>query len=40
MSLGLPCVMVTWKGIYPFDQWHDHAPGPDDVLVRDQHCHK
>jgi len=39
LSAGLPCIMVTWKGCFPFDQWNDHAPGPADSLVWDQHTH-
>ena len=38
LSLDIPCLMLTWSGIYPFGQWQDHAPGPTDILVRDQHC--
>jgi hypothetical protein len=39
LELGFPCVMVTWKGCFPFDQWRDHAPNRDEILVRDQHIH-
>lgn len=40
LSAGLGCWMVTWSGIYPFDQWENHAPGVDDSLVLDQHIHR
>lgn len=40
LSAGLPCVMVTRKGAFPFDQWADHAPGLEDSLVWDQHIHR
>lgn len=36
---GLPCMMVTWKGCFPFERWHDNAPDRNEVLVRDQHLH-
>jgi hypothetical protein len=39
LSAGLPCLMVTWSGIFPFEQWEGHAPGPRDILVWDQHVH-
>lgn len=37
MIAGLETIMVTWRGIYPFDQWKDNIPGVDDILVHDQH---
>ena len=40
LAAGFPCMMVTGKGCFPFDQWHDHAPGVEDSLVLDQHTHK
>lgn len=40
IKLGLEAMMVTRKGIFPFNQWRDHAPGPDDSLVLDQWTHK
>lgn len=39
IKLGFACVMVTWKGCYPFDDWTDHAPTYLDTLVRDQFDH-
>lgn len=47
MTLGFPVVMVTWKGCFPFPQWTQSpynpiingAPGPTDILVRDQFIH-
>lgn len=39
LSAGLPCIMVTWTGCFPFDQWQDHAPDAHNILVRDQHIH-
>ncbi len=37
LGLGYPAIMVTWRGIYPFDQWANHAPDRNDILARDQH---
>jgi hypothetical protein len=39
LKLGFPCTVVTWKGCFPFDQWHEHAPDRNSILVRDQHIH-
>lgn len=39
LQAGFPCVMVTWKGIYPFDTWQDNGPDHETILVRDQHLH-
>lgn len=39
MSAGFPCVMVTWRGVFPFEQWHENAPTAEEILVRDQHVH-
>lgn len=39
LKYGFPCLMVTWDGCYPFEQWQDHAPGPENSLVHDQHTH-
>lgn len=40
LSAGLECLMVSWDGVYPFAQWHDHAPDAAHSLVHDQHIHK
>jgi len=40
LGAGFDCNLVTWDGVYPFDQWHDHNPGPDHSLVHDQHIHR
>lgn len=40
LSAGMECWMVTRSGTYPFSQWQDHAPGPDDSLVLDQFTHR
>lgn len=40
LSAGLECLMVTWDGVFPFSQWHAHAPGVDNSLVLDQHTHR
>lgn len=40
LAFGLPCIMVTWAGIYQFDQWQAHAPDKDQILVHDQHIHE
>lgn len=39
LKAGFPAIMVTTKGCFPFDQWQDHAPGPNESLVLDQHIH-
>lgn len=36
---GFPAMLVTWKGCFTPDQWHDNAPGAHEVLCRDQHIH-
>lgn len=40
LSLGLETIMVTRRGVYPFNQWGDHVPGVEDSLVLDQHIHQ
>lgn len=40
LSAGMDCWMVTRTGTYPFSDWHNHAPGPEDSLVLDQHTHR
>lgn len=40
LGLGFPCFMVTWEGCWPFDQWQDHGPDLNQILVRDQHIHE
>lgn len=39
LKMGFPCTIVTWQARYPFDQWHEHAPDRNTILVRDQHIH-
>jgi hypothetical protein len=39
LSAGLECVMVTWDGCFPFEDWHDHAPMGKQSLVFDQFTH-
>lgn len=47
LKLGFPCVMVTWRGCFPFRQWgtnpyimnSEGAPTASEILVRDQHIH-
>lgn len=39
LGAGLDCIMVTRRGCFPFSQWQNHAPGPNDSLVLDQHIH-
>jgi hypothetical protein len=39
LGLGFPCIMVTQKGCFSFDQWEKNAPGVADSLVLDQHIH-
>lgn len=39
LNLGFPCVMVTSLGSFVYPDWHDHAPGFNEILVRDQHIH-
>lgn len=40
LSAGLPCIMVTRDGCFPFDQWQDHAPGQNNSLLLDQFIHQ
>lgn len=40
LSNGFPCIMVTWTGVYGFDEWRDHAPTMHEILVHDQHIHR
>jgi hypothetical protein len=40
LSAGMDCFMVTWEGVFPFSQWQEHAPGPEQSLVLDQHVHR
>lgn len=40
LSAGLDCLMVTWDGVFSFSQWLNHAPGPENSLVLDQHTHR
>lgn len=40
LSAGLECLMVTAQGVFPFQTWTQHAPGPDDSLMLDQHTHR
>lgn len=40
LSAGFECIMVTQDGCFPFDQWKDRAPGPEQSLVLDQHVHR
>jgi len=39
LSLGFPCNIVTWKGVFPFDKYHQYAPDAREILIRDQHIH-
>lgn len=39
LSVGLECLMVTTHGVFPFRDWQDHAPGPEESLLLDQHVH-
>jgi hypothetical protein len=40
MSAGFETLMVTRKGVFPFSDWLNHAPGVEDSLVLDQHIHR
>jgi len=49
LASGFQCSMVTWNGIYEADSWlHDpwhqpwsnNVPGPDEILLHDQHIHR
>lgn len=40
LSAGMDCLMVTWSGVFPFSDWQNNAPGPEESLVLDQHVHR